>query len=144
MKLLQLIFILSFALIVKTSPSALAAAAAVGNDDILLFGEVPEFSISRFPMEAAFPMKPKPNTCEKHPEICRRKGSPGPDCCHKNCVNLRRDIWNCGSCGHKCKPHQICCDFKCVNYLTDSANCGRCHHKCKRGHKCVYGICNYA
>ncbi|KAD3337273.1 hypothetical protein E3N88_32793 [Mikania micrantha] len=27
--------------------------------------------------------------CNKNPRLCRAKGSPGPDCCKKKCVNIR-------------------------------------------------------
>lgn len=31
-------------------------------------------------------------TCDKFPRICRQKnGSPGPDCCKKKCVNVKKD-----------------------------------------------------
>ncbi|KAF2303699.1 hypothetical protein GH714_021344 [Hevea brasiliensis] len=42
-------------------------------------------------------------TCDKYPRVCRAKGSPGPDCCKKKCVNVRTDKLNCGKCGKKCK-----------------------------------------
>ncbi|KAF2303664.1 hypothetical protein GH714_021046 [Hevea brasiliensis] len=48
-------------------------------------------------------------TCDKYPRVCRAKGSPGPDCCKKKCVNVRTDKLNCGKCGKKCKYPEICC-----------------------------------
>ncbi|KAJ0803584.1 putative stigma-specific protein Stig1 [Helianthus annuus] len=47
--------------------------------------------------------------CNKNPRLCRAKGSPGPDCCNKKCVNVKTDKQNCGLCGKKCKNQEICC-----------------------------------
>ncbi|XP_047340483.1 stigma-specific STIG1-like protein 1 [Impatiens glandulifera] len=83
-------------------------------------------------------------TCNKYPRVCRTKGSQGPDCCKKKCVNTDTDKLNCGMCGKKCKYPEICCNGKCVNPLNDRNNCGGCKKKCKKGLKCGYGMCNYA
>ncbi|XP_010252476.1 PREDICTED: stigma-specific STIG1-like protein 1 [Nelumbo nucifera] len=83
-------------------------------------------------------------TCNKFPRVCRAKGSPGPDCCKKKCVNVLTDRLNCGMCGRKCKYSQICCKGECVNPLMDKKHCGQCNNKCKKGSKCVYGMCSYA
>ncbi|KAL2341312.1 hypothetical protein Fmac_009252 [Flemingia macrophylla] len=48
-------------------------------------------------------------TCDKYPRVCRVKGSQGPDCCHKKCVNVSTDRNNCGMCGKRCKYSQVCC-----------------------------------
>ncbi|KAG8385769.1 hypothetical protein BUALT_Bualt03G0079700 [Buddleja alternifolia] len=82
--------------------------------------------------------------CNNYPRVCRVKGSPGPDCCKKRCVNVAKDMLNCGKCGHKCKYSEICCKGKCINPLTDKKHCGGCNNKCKKGSKCVYGMCSYA
>ncbi|KAI3765628.1 hypothetical protein L2E82_15668 [Cichorium intybus] len=82
--------------------------------------------------------------CNKNPRLCRVKGSPGPDCCKKQCVNVKTDKQNCGLCGKKCKHQEICCKGKCVNLMADKHNCGGCNNKCKRGNSCVYGMCSYA
>lgn len=83
--------------------------------------------------------------CNKYPNICRVKGSPGgPDCCKKRCVDVAKDRLNCGKCGHKCKYSEICCKGKCLNPLTDKKHCGGCNNKCKKGSRCVYGMCSYA
>ncbi|KAL8461479.1 hypothetical protein ACS0TY_032814 [Phlomoides rotata] len=82
--------------------------------------------------------------CNNYPRICRVKGSPGPDCCKKRCVDIGKDRLNCGKCGRKCKYSEICCRGKCVNPLADKKNCGGCNNKCKRGSKCTYGMCSYA
>jgi len=83
-------------------------------------------------------------TCNKFPRICRVKTSPGPDCCNKKCVNVKKDRLNCGMCGHKCKYTEICCKGQCVNASFDKRNCGGCNKKCKKGEFCVYGMCSYA
>ncbi|GAB2231599.1 hypothetical protein Droror1_Dr00010608 [Drosera rotundifolia] len=83
-------------------------------------------------------------TCHQFPRICHTKGSPGPDCCKKKCVNVETDNHNCGECGLKCKHHEICCKGKCVDTRNDKKNCGRCANKCKKGRTCDYGMCSYA
>lgn len=87
-------------------------------------------------------------TCNNYPRICRVKGSPGPDCCKKKCVNVSTDRLNCGMCGHKCKYSEICCKGQCVNPMSDTKHCGGCNNKCKKrkgsSSYCAYGVCNYA
>ncbi|KAJ6935050.1 hypothetical protein NC652_010138 [Populus alba x Populus x berolinensis] len=83
-------------------------------------------------------------TCDKYPRVCRAKGSPGPDCCKKKCVNVTTDRLNCGMCGKKCKYPEICCNGQCVNPMSNKKNCGGCSNKCKKGSKCQYGMCSYA
>nr|GMD06951.1 stigma-specific STIG1-like protein 1 [Ipomoea batatas] len=83
-------------------------------------------------------------TCNKNPRICRAKGSPGPDCCKKKCVDVMNDRQNCGLCGKKCRYNETCCRGKCVSTLFDKNNCGGCRKKCKKGTTCVYGMCSYA
>ncbi|KAI3510294.1 hypothetical protein L2E82_31412 [Cichorium intybus] len=82
--------------------------------------------------------------CDQKPRLCRAKGSPGPDCCNKKCVNVDTDKQNCGLCGTKCRHVEICCDGSCVNPLVDKNNCGECNYVCNRGDDCVQGMCNYA
>ncbi|KAK6124521.1 hypothetical protein DH2020_041730 [Rehmannia glutinosa] len=74
-------------------------------------------------------------SCNKFPRICRAKGSPGPDCCKKRCVNVAKDRLNCGKCGNKCKYSEICCKGKCANPLRNKKHCGGCNNKCKKGSK---------
>ncbi|XP_052203566.1 stigma-specific STIG1-like protein 1 [Diospyros lotus] len=83
-------------------------------------------------------------TCDKYPRVCHVKGSPGPDCCKKKCVNVKTDKLNCGMCGKKCKYSEICCHGKCVNPWNDKKHCGSCNNKCKKGSACAYGMCSYA
>ncbi|KAL7591054.1 hypothetical protein Lser_V15G32035 [Lactuca serriola] len=82
--------------------------------------------------------------CNKNPRLCRVKGSAGPDCCKKKCVNVKTHKQNCGLCGKKCKNQEICCKGKCVNPLADKRNCGGCNNRCKKGNSCIYGMCSYA
>ncbi|KAL5990114.1 hypothetical protein ACLOJK_011011 [Asimina triloba] len=82
--------------------------------------------------------------CNKNPRICRAKGSPGPFCCNKKCVDVRTDRLNCGLCGKKCKYNWTCCKGKCVNLAWDNKNCGRCNNRCGAGRSCAFGLCNYA
>ncbi|KAH7569450.1 hypothetical protein JRO89_XS06G0164700 [Xanthoceras sorbifolium] len=85
-------------------------------------------------------------TCNTYPRVCRAKGSPGPDCCKKKCVNVHTDRLNCGKCGRKCKYSEICCKGECVNPRSNNKHCGGCNNKCEKaaGSYCVYGMCSYA
>ncbi|KAK8659199.1 hypothetical protein V6N13_029409 [Hibiscus sabdariffa] len=89
--------------------------------------------------------KPRPVfTCDRRPEICKMRGSPGPFCCNKICVDVETDKFNCGKCGKKCSYSKICCEGKCVSPLSNHKHCGRCNHHCGKGKSCVYGMCSYA
>lgn len=83
-------------------------------------------------------------TCDKYPRVCRVRGSKGPDCCGKTCVNVWTDRNNCGRCGHICKHSEICCRGKCVNPMWNKYHCGGCGNICHHGDSCVYGICSYS
>lgn len=83
-------------------------------------------------------------TCNKNPTVCQSKGSAGPNCCSKQCVNVTMDKNNCGRCGAKCKYSELCCNGVCVNPSVNNKHCGKCGNKCGRGSTCVYGLCSYA
>ncbi|GMJ10349.1 hypothetical protein like AT1G11925 [Hibiscus trionum] len=83
-------------------------------------------------------------TCKKFPGICHAKGSPGPTCCKKKCVNVLNDRQNCGKCGKKCKYNEVCCKGRCVNPSFNAKHCGGCNNRCGNGEFCVFGLCNYA
>ncbi|KAJ4804543.1 hypothetical protein LUZ62_017109 [Rhynchospora pubera] len=83
-------------------------------------------------------------TCDKFPRVCRAKGSAGPDCCKKQCVNVMTDNLNCGECGRRCLYGQTCCSGNCVDVMYDKRNCGACKNKCKKGSFCNFGMCSYA
>ncbi|KAG6573172.1 Protein GRIM REAPER, partial [Cucurbita argyrosperma subsp. sororia] len=83
-------------------------------------------------------------TCNMYPRVCRAKGSPGPDCCKKKCVNVETDRNNCGMCGNKCKYSRICCNGRCVNPMFNKKHCGGCGNECSKGSSCAYGMCDYA
>ncbi|KAE8677186.1 hypothetical protein F3Y22_tig00111542pilonHSYRG00103 [Hibiscus syriacus] len=124
--------------------AAVAILAATIRAD---FDEEPHVRTNQAPLRRFLAWRyPKHGmTCDRFPRICRReKGSPGPDCCRKKCVNVKKDRFNCGMCGYKCKYGEICCRGQCVNASFDKRNCGGCNNKCKRGELCVYGMCNYA
>lgn len=82
--------------------------------------------------------------CNKNPRLCHAKGSPGPDCCGKKCVNVMTDKQNCGLCGRRCKHMEICCKGTCVNPMVNKRHCGGCNRVCHRGDSCVHGMCSYA
>ncbi|KAK9089729.1 hypothetical protein Scep_028811 [Stephania cephalantha] len=83
-------------------------------------------------------------TCDRYPRVCLGRGSSGPYCCKKRCVDVERDRMNCGKCGRRCKYNEICCRGRCVNSYFDENNCGGCYNKCKKGSLCAYGMCSYA
>ncbi|KAL6197894.1 hypothetical protein ACLB2K_027686 [Fragaria x ananassa] len=85
-----------------------------------------------------------PTTCDKNPTVCKSKGSAGPNCCSKKCVNIRTDTNNCGRCGAKCKYSELCCNGVCVNPSVNGKHCGKCGNKCGSGSSCVFGLCSYA
>ncbi|KAL8136852.1 hypothetical protein V2J09_002853 [Rumex salicifolius] len=83
-------------------------------------------------------------TCDRYPRVCHVRGSAGPDCCKKKCVDVKSDRLNCGMCGNKCRYPEVCCKGTCVNPLRDRKHCGSCGNKCRRGSFCDYGMCSYA
>ncbi|KAK8915943.1 hypothetical protein KSP39_PZI023000 [Platanthera zijinensis] len=83
-------------------------------------------------------------TCDKFPRVCRSSGSPGPDCCRKQCVDVTADGVNCGECGKKCRYGDKCCGGSCVNVMYDRGNCGGCRSRCAKGSSCRHGMCGYA
>ncbi|KAL5578769.1 hypothetical protein UlMin_011211 [Ulmus minor] len=127
---------------------------------ITLSTTLPTISYQEYnPNELPLPIKIKPGTgrflaqqvrttptqtCDKFPRVCRAKGSSGPDCCSKQCVDVSKDKLNCGKCGKKCKYSEICCQGNCVNSSVDKKHCGRCNNSCGRGNSCSFGLCSYA
>ncbi|KAJ0024580.1 hypothetical protein Pint_07528 [Pistacia integerrima] len=99
---------------------------------------------SRFLAAHLKPPRLQMRTCDKYPRVCRAKGSPGPYCCKKKCVNVLTDELNCGKCGKKCKFSETCCKGECVNTMFNKKHCGGCNKKCKKGNSCTYGMCNYS
>ncbi|KAJ4808214.1 hypothetical protein LUZ62_020780 [Rhynchospora pubera] len=83
-------------------------------------------------------------TCDKFPEVCQAKGSTGPNCCKKKCVNFMADNLNCGWCGRRCWYGQTCCGGNCIDVMFNQWNCGACKNKCKNGSFCNFGMCSYA
>jgi hypothetical protein len=75
--------------------------------------------------------------------------------CADECVDLRSDSSNCGSCGTACPEGQTClegscecpytggaiCNGVCVDANNDSANCGGCGNACPGGTSCREGQC---
>jgi hypothetical protein len=86
-------------------------------------------------------------------------------CCQGQCVDLRLDSLNCGTCGNACGPAAfcafgscepfngcdaggspcplgaqhlgLCCAAGCLDVQSDPANCGRCGVACDPGERCV-------
>lgn len=154
MKSLHILFILLTMLIM---PLVIAADSQTPHKESQFFTSVKNHSATKIPESEASAASLRGGfdgrhykygqgimTCDKYPRVCRVKGSPGPDCCSKKCVNVSTDRNNCGWCGNRCRYSQICCRGKCVNPLFDKNHCGRCGNKCKKGDSCAYGMCNYA
>ncbi|XAR65677.1 hypothetical protein NMG60_11009863 [Bertholletia excelsa] len=118
--------------------------AETPEDEEIPFQESPEATSLRGTSRLLAQTSRANMKCNKYPRICHVKGSPGPDCCNKKCVNVKTDRLNCGYCGKKCKYSEICCKGKCVNPMNDKKNCGGCGTKCKKGNRCTYGMCSYA
>ena len=83
-------------------------------------------------------------TCREFPRMCRRRSSPGQDCCGRKCTDVMKDRLNCGRCGWKCKYNEICCGGYCVNPSFNPHYCGSCAKYCNKWEICVYGMCSYA
>ncbi|XP_077228262.1 uncharacterized protein LOC143861212 [Tasmannia lanceolata] len=145
MKLVKLLFIMAIALaLVIASVKATIEVEEVDDEEEtvtdLSFPKSQQSSLRRFLAQK----KPQSLKCNKNPRICRAKGSAGPDCCKKKCVNLMTDRLNCGVCGKKCEYTETCCRGQCVNLAFDKRHCGRCNNRCGKGDFCTYGLCNYA
>ncbi|XP_034697371.1 stigma-specific STIG1-like protein 1 [Vitis riparia] len=138
MKLLKLLFILS----ITTSIVSAASSANENNEDNSIVGAawtadenkedsaveshlaLPEGEETTSSIGTSdFRLQNKYLICDKFPQICRRKSTPGPDCCQKKCVNLTKDPNNCGECRRKCRHNYICCSGHCVNPYVDPLNC---------------------
>ncbi len=76
--------------------------------------------------------------------------------CGSQCVDVKSDSANCGSCGNACADGQVCrdgscqsncpsaessCNGLCVDTQTDPANCGGCGISCAPGQACQAGGC---
>jgi hypothetical protein len=80
--------------------------------------------------------------------------------CGRDCVDLSKDIENCGECGHRCPAaggEAICssgdcsldcpagkldCGDRCADLLLDALNCGACGNACASGRNCGAGVCD--
>jgi len=62
--------------------------------------------------------------------------------CNGECVDVKTDFNNCGSCDRKCVPRATCCDKHCVDTGDDPKNCGNCGHACPGGTSCEGGDCS--
>ncbi|CAK7351445.1 unnamed protein product [Dovyalis caffra] len=152
MKFLKLFFLLtmliSLAITLSATPSEEESFLDFGNEDEenadLPQPENQETASSFRGTNRILSQKRGFMTCNKYPRVCRIKGSPGPDCCKRKCVNVMTDKLNCGRCGKKCKYPEICCKGQCVNPMSNKKHCGGCRNKCKKGSTCQYGMCSYA
>ncbi|KAK2999191.1 hypothetical protein RJ639_023030 [Escallonia herrerae] len=143
---LMLAMLVALALTASAAPSTEDEMVVAGDDETF---DVPhredEKQTSLRGSSRFLAQKPRATmTCDKYPTVCRTKGSPGPDCCKKKCVNVMTDKLNCGVCGKKCKFPEICCKGQCVNPRSNKRHCGGCNNKCKKGSSCKYGMCSYA
>jgi hypothetical protein len=83
---------------------------------------------------------------------CRCGGGAHP--CGGSCVDLSRDLANCGACGRLCRNATNClggecicssgrirCATDCVLAQTDRDHCGACGNACRGNERCTQGIC---
>ncbi len=81
----------------------------------------------------------------------------GLSVCGAACVDLTKDLGNCGGCGKACPTGgsctagvcacptgQIICGSKCVDPTSDAANCGACGKSCGAVGTCTSGVCGCA
>lgn len=61
---------------------------------------------------------------------------PGLATCFTQCVDVRNDPWNCGSCGHVCWKYEQCIDGTC----TDPGTCLT-DVECPPTYRCAVGAC---
>jgi len=81
----------------------------------------------------------------------------GETLCADTCVDLQRDVDNCGVCGYSCGEGGVCdggecvvdvcfahesnCDGVCIDLAWDDDNCGACGNFCAPGQMCDLGVC---
>ena len=104
-------------------------------------------AVALSPRSAAEQPKPNLHTCPA-----------GQTQCSTNCVELDKDVNNCGTCGTACKLGERCsagnckpwltckgnktyCSGRCVEVSKDVNNCGACGAPCGLGQKCEKGVC---
>ena len=93
----------------------------------------------------------------------------GQENCNGQCVDLKNETQNCGSCGNQCRTGEICeggacmrtsgiaavavtgcptgeiyCNGRCADLSSDTQNCGLCGNRCPPGSACVSGVCTEA
>jgi len=76
--------------------------------------------------------------------------------CGNQCINIKRDVDNCGMCGKACKLGEVCvqggcalqcgggatkCNGTCLDIKSDPEACGQCGNKCLPGQVCSVGKC---
>jgi hypothetical protein len=80
---------------------------------------------------------------------------PGYTNCSFSCVDLQRDVFNCGSCGSTCdeigylcqkgvcdcEPGFTKCPDECVDLRNDNSACGSCNTFCSHDVTCSDGEC---
>ncbi|MFN8591107.1 MAG: hypothetical protein U0031_06545 [Thermomicrobiales bacterium] len=88
--------------------------------------------------------------CQRHRCRCRA----GTRLCGAACVDVKRDIANCGGCGRVCDGAVDCvngecvcpsgrerCDAVCAAVQTDREHCGSCGAACDEEQDCQQGTC---
>lgn len=99
--------------------------------------------------------------CRKASQCCSRackrkrcRCAVGTQACNGACVDLQRDLANCGACGRSCPGAINCmggecvcaadrqlCGNACVVLAADTRHCGTCGHACDQGDDCRQGRC---
>jgi hypothetical protein len=83
--------------------------------------------------------------CTNRPWICSNGESPPRSvCCGNRCVNISKDVNNCGICGFRCPTigNWRCCNGMCRNIYLSPFNCGGCGRICPLL-VCLMGKCPY-
>ncbi len=64
-------------------------------------------------------------------------GTRGEVCCGGFCKEIRRDVENCGACGHQCAEKEVCVSGQCLSGCPE-LGCGESPHQCC-GSFCGFG-----
>lgn len=110
---------------------------------------------------AASTCKASGSKCRKASQCCSRackrrrcRCTAGAQACNGVCVDLQRDLANCGACGRSCSGATNCldgecaceidrrlCGNTCIAIASDPRHCGACGNACNQGDDCRHGEC---
>jgi hypothetical protein len=124
---------------------------------------LPDGGANVLPADASTPPAPPPVTGnDGRPDAAPKPPAkpadpcPGKQSCAGRCVEVAKDVQNCGGCGKSCPlgarceagsckvdcgPGFLDCGGACAATSVDNANCGGCGRACAAGQLCVGGKC---